>query len=210
MLTEYNMYDNTGKQTLHVVKEKKSSLGKGWVAMYKRQTRELVLKLSPLQLKVFVYLCLKQSYELYVVITNKELAKQLSASYNRLLTVMKELETMNVLRRGRFDGLSLIVINPIYTVCGAGTRGTRTELWSLMERYYSLEQAALNETNDEAQRQILSYAAGIAREIYQLVEKSFEGADIDDETGNDGKADSEAQETLPSDNSYDEWSKQNV
>ena len=187
MITEYNLYDNTGKQMTHVVKEKRSSLGKGWVAMYKKATRELVVRLQPLQLKMFVYLCLKQSYELYVVITNKELAKQLGASYNRVLEGMRELERMNILRRGRFDGLSLIVINPMYTVCGATTKGQRLELWSMMNRYYSLEQAAVQAFDEDEQRRIFSAAAAVAREIYELVEKTFEGADIDDETGDYGE-----------------------
>lgn len=203
MISEYNLYDNTGKQSLHVVREKKSTLGKGWVAMYKKATRELVVRLQPLQLKIFVYLCLKQSYELYVVITNKELAKQIGASYNRVLDGMRELESSGVLRRGRFDGLSLVVINPIYTVCGASTKGDRVELWAMMNRYYSLEQAAVQAYSDEESRQIFKAAAAVAKEIYELVEKTFEGADIDDETGDYGEDNQETPTEVSSRRSND-------
>ena len=198
MITEYNLYDNMGKQMTHIVREKRSSLGKGWVAMYKKATRELVVRLQPLQLKVFVYLCLKQSYELYVVITNKELAKQIGASYNRVLEAMKELERMNVVRRGRFDGLNLVVINPMFTVCGATTKGDRLELWSMMNRYYSLEQTAVQTYDESEQTKILRAATAVAREIYELVEKTFEGADIDDETGDYGEDNQSTPEEISS------------
>lgn len=182
--TEYNIYKANGEQTLHVVRERRARIGKGWIAMFKKAGIELIRDLPPAQLRIFLLLSFKQTYELYVVISAKKLAEALGLSYKRTLEALQELAKKNIIKRVKFDGVQVFVINPLYTVCGAGTKQQRDEIWELMVRRDTLAEAICDVEDINAVARVKTAISSIESQIQEIVEgKQFEGSVLEDVDG---------------------------
>lgn len=170
MFVEVNKYDHSGRQQFHVVREQRTRIGRGWIAVFKKEFLSSMLSLSELQLKTLLVLSAKQSYDPFVVITPLKIAEILKASYNRTAGAVRDLIRRRLIRKVNVDGVMVFMINPALTICGTSTLEKRREIWQLLDRVDDLDslikEIDVDETisEDDARRlEILKQQLAIVR-----------------------------------------------
>lgn len=147
----YDLFDAEGQQVLHSVRRKKSTLGGGWVAFYKKRIRQLIVDCPNFAtFKVYMMLASKQTYQKFVIITTTKLAELLNLNRSTVSESLTWLQNNGYLQRHKVDGVTGWLLNAKVTICGAVSKPSKEELWDLTERRNKIDQLDVEISKREA------------------------------------------------------------
>lgn len=135
-LVEFNLFDEfTGEQQFHSIKRKKSNLGGGWVAFYKKALKKLVNDVPNLStLRVYLLLATKQTYQKFVMTTQVQVQKELNMSNSTVYEALKWLKDNKYIQQHNVEGNIGYLLNADVTNCGGANKTKKKELWLLQEK----------------------------------------------------------------------------
>lgn len=182
---EMNLFDeHTGQQELHVVKRRKPKLGRGWMAFYKKALKRLIKEVPNLStLKVYLWLASKQTYQKFVMTTQKQIQLDLKMSNSTVYESIKWLRENKYLQSHDVEGNSAFLLNAQVTTCGATSMTKKRELWLLQEHKDELQRMDADiAKKQEALDKLNGFIAALT---------TSDDADTEDEEEINGELDSE-------------------
>ena len=146
---EFNLFDSDGNQHVHNFYRlpKKSKLGGGWVAFYKKAIRALLQQAPNFStLKVYMYMASKQTYQKCVMLTPTAIQQGLGLSSPSVALALKWLKDNDFVQMYKVDGNTGWLLNPSVTVCGGASKQSKKQLWNagIERRKLELDKAIAN------------------------------------------------------------------
>lgn len=153
MFTEFNIWTPGGEQVLHrVSKMPKGKLGRGWVAIYKKAVRKLIIECPSYNtLRIYLFLASKQTYEKVVIVAAKTVIEALNINISSFTRGIKWLIEHEYIKPMVVDGVRGWILNPQVTVCGASSKNGKQRLWTLQK---NKERAQLEEDIEQRKKLI--------------------------------------------------------
>ena len=130
MIYEYSLFDDQGRLISKTVR-KKAKLKGDWIVFYKQPLRKLIERtdIEPSILRIYFWLASKQTFENYVMVTRKKIAKDLNLSRNTVFKALKFLQNEGYLKIVDLDGNTGFLLNPVVTVKGAKQKFEKMTMW---------------------------------------------------------------------------------
>lgn len=137
---EINLFDELGNQESHRTYQIKVKLGSGWVPFYKRALNKLIEDCPKFSiLKVYLRLAARQTYQKFVVVTQSQIAKELSMKPTTVSEAIKWLKDNEYLQIHDVDGHRGYLLNANVTLCGTKNVEGKAEIWQLQKQKEAVE-----------------------------------------------------------------------